>query len=359
MMSHHKPHFFFLLCTLFFFVPITFIYAQGTAGVRIQPSIIEESSEPGEVIDTNLTFTNLSDTEQTYYFLRKDITGISGNNVPVFAEEGAEITGFELSEWLTIPEEPLTLPAGGEASIPLRITIPDDASPGSHFGGVFVSVQPPRLREIGAAVGYDVGAIVSIRIAGDVIESARIREFSTDRLIYSKPEVLFTARIQNPGNVLLRPRGPLEINNMFGKRVGILTVNDSLAGVFPGTTRSFEIEWLEEGIGFGRYQAVVGLLYGEAGRQSTVSATVSFWILPAQIILPILGGLAFIILVGYIAVRLYIRRTISEISTTRGTRRVATRRRRKEAAISRLAVTAVGLLAATALFFIALLLLFA
>lgn len=333
--------------------------AQSAAGVRLQPSLVEESVEPGATLERSFTITNLSDAEQVYYFQKRDISGVGDGGSPIFAEEGAPPTGFELSTWVTLPEETVTLQSNQATTFSIRIDVPEDASPGSHFGGIFVSVDAPRLRQTGAAVGYDVGAIISLRIAGDVVEGARMREFSTDRLIYSRPNVEFLARVENPGNVLIRPRGPLEVFNMFGKRVGILTINDSLAGVFPGTTRDFDITWQEDGLGFGRYQAVVGMVYGEAGRQSTVSGTVSFWILPAQVILPILGGLAFIVLVAYISIRLYIRRTLQHIEVKGDRRRVVSRRRRKGAGISQLAVVAVTLLASTALFLIFLLILFA
>lgn len=332
-------------------------FAQSEAGAQIQPSTIERGANPGDLIDTEIKVKNLSTTEQTYYLVVKDISGVKNNGVPVFAEEGAAPTGYEISSWLTVSQDPIVLKPNEEVKLPIKITVPQSATPGSHFGGVFVSMEPPRRRETGASVGYEVGCIVSIRIAGDVIENARIREFSTDKLIYSKPIVQFTTRVDNPGNVLIRPRGPLEVFNMAGKRVAIINVNDSLAGVFPGTNRDFETKWEEEDLAFGRYQGIVSLLYGEQGSQTTVSATVSFWILPAHIILPILGILAFIALAIYFGVRLHIRRTLESLHVA-GTRRVAVRRRR-DSGLTGLAAIALTILGVTALFLIGLLVLFA
>jgi hypothetical protein len=83
------------------------------------------------------------------------------------------------------------------------------------------------MRTTGAAVGYDVANIVSIRVAGDVSEGAEIRQFSTDQFVYGSTDVNFTLRIENLGNVLVRPSGPLEITNMFGKTVATLVFNES------------------------------------------------------------------------------------------------------------------------------------
>lgn len=340
-----------------FFVFLTPVYAQKTAGIELKPSTIEEGADPGQVLDRTISLTNLSDSEQTYYLVSKDISGVENEGTPIFADAGAEVTGFELSTWISYATESIKLAPKASVDVPIKITVPKNASPGSHFGGIFVTVQSPKLRESGAGIAYEVGSLISIRIAGDVLESARIREFSTEKLLNSSADVKFLARVENPGNVLIRPRGLLEINNMFGKRVGFLPVNDSRAGVFPGTTRPFQVTWHDEGLAFGRYQAILGLVYGETGRQSTVSATVSFWVLPIKILIPVFGILSLVILVVYLGVKLYIRRTLDQLSTSQGRR--TTVKRRKDTGISRLMVVAVTLLVTTILFLVALLLLFA
>jgi hypothetical protein len=219
-----------------------------------------------------------------------------------------------------------------------------------------VSIEPPRLRQTGASVAYEVGSIISIRIHGDVVENARIRSFSTDHLLYNKPVVTFTTRVENPGNVLIRPRGPLEVMNMFGKRVEIMTVNDAKGGVFPGTTRAYDLTWKSNDFAIGRYQGIVSLVYGEEGSETTVSATVSFWVLPLGIILPILGVLAFTVLVIYFGVRLHIRRTLERYQGRTPSRAVY---RRRTSGVTKLTVVAIGLLVAVAVFLVAILVMFA
>jgi len=334
------------------------VFAQSSSGVELKPASIEQSANPGETIDTTFKLKNVSVTEQTYFLVVKDINGVRDNGVPLFAEENAEKTGFELSSWVGVSEEAFVLAPNQETVIPVKIQVPADATPGSHFGGIFVTVEAPNLRANGAAVGYEVGAIVSIRIAGDVVETARIREFSTDRLMYSKANVRFKVRVDNPGTVLIRPRGPLEIfNTITGKRLAILTVNDSFGGVFPGTTRDFEVGWESTDLAFGRYQGVVALLYGEKGNQTTVSAVVSFWVLPAHIILPILGIILFIVLAVYFGVRLHIKRTLDTM-VVGGARRVPARRRRQERGVTSLVLVAVTILSVSAVFLVGLLVLF-
>jgi hypothetical protein len=348
----------FTLCSLLvlsvFLTPTT-LHAQSV-GVQILPAAIEEAADPGGNITTDITVRNVSQGEQTLYLIKKDIAGVRDDATPIFAEEGMEPTGYELTSWVTVSEEPIVLAPGSSAKVPVTITVPESATPGSHFGGVFVSAEPPRLRANGASVGYEVGSIISIRIRGDVVEDARIRSFSTTRAVYTKPEVQFSTRVENPGNVLIRPRGPLEVFNMFGKRVSLMTVNDAKGGVFPGTTRAYETIWKSEDLAIGRYQGIVSLVYGEEGTETTVSATVSFWVLPLKIIVPILGILMFIVLSVYFGVRLHIKRTLDRYQGRDRSRVVYSRRAR---GVNRLTAIAIGLLIGIAVFLVMMLALFA
>ena len=345
---------FLLIVLVLLAFPIFFVNAQGT-GIGIKPAVIEGPANPGETQTHSIGVTNLSSVPQTYYVFMRDIVGVEGAGVPIFADDDQEKTGYELSEWVTLDKSEVVLNPGEEQMVNMVINVPQNATPCSHFGGMFVSMEPPRLRSTGAAVGYEVANIISLKVAGECTESLQIRSFSTGNFIYGKPEIDFTARIENKGSTLLRPIGPLEIFNMFGKKVGMVTMNEQKAGLFPMSERPFEVTWEDEGPGFGRYEAILSMVYGEQGRQATISSTVSFWILPMNIILPALGVLAFLLLTAYILVKLYVNKTIQSISG--GTRRIV--RRRKSGGMSALLLVTVVMLAVTALFLIILLALFA
>jgi len=343
-----------LLVFLFLCVLPILTYAQNRSGIGLKPSLIEEGADPGDVLERSISLTNLSENEQTYYLSKRDITSVKDGGTPVYAEPDAERTGFEITEWLELGVDEITLAPGEEQRVDVIINVPENATPGSHFGGIFISMEPPRLRQVGAAVGYEVANIVSIRISGDVTESAQIRSFRTDKLVYGSSNVTFRTQVENKGNVLIRPFGPIEVYNMFGSKVASFIINESQGGVFPFTKRDFEVNWQDDSTGFGRYQAVVSMVYGAQGRQSTMSSTVSFWILPMDIITPALIILAVLLLASYFGVRMYIRRTLATMS---GGRRIVRKRRRKNG-MSTLLLVAIVMLTVTALFLIILLLLF-
>jgi hypothetical protein len=142
---------------------------------------------------------------------------------------------------------------------------------------------------------------------------------------------------------------------MLGQTVDTFTFNETKNAVFPGKIREYEFKWTGEGTGFGRYEAILSPVYGYAGAKMTISSTVSFWILPLNIILPALGILAVVLLTTFIFVRLYIKRTLAHLSQGQG--RIV--RRRKQKGVSGTLLLAVVMLTVTAVFLVVLLVLFA
>lgn len=349
-----------LLVFLFVLFFITSGYAvtnaQQGAGLTLVPATIEKAADPGSILVETLTITNESIEDKEYYIYKRDIKGVEAGGVPIFAEEGAETTGYEMSEWIQIPTEPIKIAAGSSVDLPVTIAVPGSATPGSHFGGIFVSLEAPKLREIGAGVGYEIAAIVSIRISGEIIDTASIRSFSTDKLLYSTKDVIFNAKIENKGNILIRPRGPISITSMFGTAPEVFTVNDKQAGVFPGTMRDLNFEWHGDGMGFGRYEAVLALVYDAENGQKTIDATLVFWIFPAKLTFTILGGILALVVIGYLLTKYYINQAIIRAA---GGRRITPQKYRKQVGISRFAFIAVSLMAVLVLFLLVMLIFFA
>ncbi len=335
---------------------------EPSAGVGIVPAVIDPAKKfnPGDTEQFSVKISNLSQKDQTYFLSTRDIVGVRDAGVPIFADFNTPKTGFELSDWITLTNSEVFIPAGGSVEVPFIMNVPEVVAPGAHFGSVIVSVEAPTIRSSGASIGYEVANIITIRIAGEANESARIRQFSTSQYIYGTTNVTFSARIENEGNTLIKPTGPMEITNMFGKRVAQLKFNESLAGIFPKTPnstglREYEVLWEEETPGFGRYEALLSVVYGSEGNMNTLSSTVTFWILPMNIITPALIVLAVLFLIIFIAVKVYVRRSVS-LANAGTSRRLV--RSRKQGQFPTLLVI-ISMLSLIALFFIVLLLLFA
>jgi len=353
MVTRFAPLSFILTTIVLFLVTASLAFAQG-AGIRISPALIEETLDAGAQEQYTVEVQNLNSVEQTYFIFTRNIRGVQEGGAPIFADDELERTGYELADWITLPTNQITIPAGGREVISLTMDVPADASPGSHFGGVFISAEAPEIEKSGAAVGYQVANIISIRVSGEAVEQASIRQFSTGKFLYGAQDIDFNVRIENSGNVLVRPMGPLQINNSLGKRVGEVMFNESKAGVFPADTREFELQWIGDSVGFGRYEAILSAGYGDDGAKKTISSTVTFWVLPINIIGPALGILAVILLVTVIGVRIYIKRTLAQMNAGR---RLVRRKGQQNSSMSLLLI--VSVLVVIALFLLIMLVLFA
>lgn len=295
------------------------VFAQAASeGLQIKPAIVEDNVSLGGLNEYSVTVTNIASIDKTFFLSTQDIKGLDDQGLPVFAKEG-EQTGYELASWISLPAGAITLKAGETKTIPFSVHVPNTASPGAHFGAIFLTNKPASTGTTGSAIGISVASIVSLKIAGDVHEEAQLREFSTGKIVYSAGSVDFTSKIQNLGNVLVRPHGVINITDMFGRKVGEVEVNASAAPVFPASTRKYASTWKKDGFAFGRYEAVGAFSYGDT-EAKTISGTTSFWILPLKPIAIVLGVLLVLIVGMYAAIRMYIRRKLSDMGISSNSR---------------------------------------
>lgn len=309
----------FLLVAAFFvfFVSIPGL-AQAAESLKVQPTLVEENIEPGKSFSSVLHVTNLGESTQSYKVIVQDIESIDENGNPVFAKEH-EATGFEISSWVTTSRPELVLAPGQSADVPFTVTAPANASPGGHFGTIFLSTQGEKPKTVGASVGYQVGAILSFRVAGDTVEEARIREFKSEKMVYGESKAVFRVKVENLGNTLVRPRGLLEIVDMFGKKTATLNLNEGEAAVLPHSVREFVVEWNDDRIRMGKYQAIASLEYGTDVKH-TIFQELSFWIIPSKVVTPVAGIIFLVALILYFWVKLYIRRKMREYGMPKGSK---------------------------------------
>ena len=311
--------------------------AQQKVGFKLSPTTIEDKVDPGVDKPFVLTVQNIGQVATTLYPSAQNITGIGPDQHPIYST-AKDPEGYELASWITYAEDQLVIDPGQSRSLHFTVHFPKEAHPGSHLASIFLSDKPSDLQSSGSSIGFQIGSILNFQVAGEIVENTQIREFYTSKTVYGTTPVGFTVKLENLGNVLSRPRGLIDVTNMFGKKVASLTVNDNAAGVFPKATREFAVDWKPEDMQLGRYEAVIALaIEGVSGTQ-TISRLVQFWVLPMNIIAPFLGGILFLILAMYIMIRIYVRRQLAGLRSGRS--------RTQTTGLSRLAAITIALLVA-------------
>ena len=175
-----------LLIILFFLLSYNSSFAQDVAGIGIKPAIIEDKLDPDTNRNYSIEIRNLSSYDQVFYLSKQNIIDVKEGGVPIFSDGNSKKTNYELSDWITLERDSLLIPAGMSQSVSLTLNAPKDASPGSHFGGIIVSIEPPEIKTSGANIGYKVANIIHIRVSGNAFESDKIKQFSTNKFIQSE-----------------------------------------------------------------------------------------------------------------------------------------------------------------------------
>lgn len=305
------------LISLFSFSDASAQNGSNRISISVTPPLFQLSVEPGGRWASSVKMVNGGTSDIEVYatpvnFMARGEDG-SAKFIPVI--DGPS-EGLTAAEWIDVSRGPYTVPSERSIDIPFTVSVPEDAVPGGHYAAFLIGTEPADESLEGSVVRVSslVTSLLLMRVEGEVIESGYIREFRTDTGWYKRPEARFTLRFQNTGNVHLRPRGLIEIENMWGESRGSIPINtgNQFGNVLPDSSRAFHYRWEGEGSLFelGRYTATVTLSYGENGSKHA-SQKVTFWVMPAIPLLVILGLVFAVLLVLFISTRLYIRKVIA------------------------------------------------
>jgi hypothetical protein len=249
--------------------------------LSVSPQILDVTANTGERITNTFKLTNAS--QET---LRIKTTA---KNFTPNGEEGAvslteDDTTYSIAKWINVEPSTTTLKPNSSQSFDVFIDVPEDAEPGSHFGSVVFQTIPPEDEEAAALISQEIAPVMLVKVAGDVIESAAIEEFTTGQPNYSNQESIeFISRLKNNGSVHFKPVGQIVVKNMWGNEVTKIDLEPK--NVLPDSVRKITSRWDNFGFLIGRYTAELTVVSGDS--QQISMASTSFWVFPYQTILPI------------------------------------------------------------------------
>jgi hypothetical protein len=316
-----------VLSIAFFCLLVPFISAKADSNqitIKVEPSIVEDMVNPGDVVSRQITITNQSDKEVTFYAYLKDFKAAADDESgqAQLIVPGSE-SGNYISSWIDITTDGITLPPGAGQSVPYTITVPSNVGPGGYYGAVVFGTQAPKAKpgeaEKGASIGVaeQAAALILLQVPGKADERADIREFKTDKLLYATPfSINFSSKIENLGNVHVKPMGVIEISDMMGRKVTSIPVNDKGGNILPKSSRLFTSTW-KDSFGFGRYEATLVLSYGTAadvGGEGKKSLTMFwyFWVFPVKIIISAAVSLLVLLMLFVVFLRVYEKMAIKQ-----------------------------------------------
>lgn len=289
------------------------------ARIRMSPPKFDYVVYPGDTVKDVVKLVNDSNQDielvpAVLNFTAKDDDETSGSPETYPADEVR--TGTEVATWIELGQGTVFVPARGRANFPFTITVPEDASPGGHFGVIELSINAPGT-DPGVGVTASTGSLVFVRVEGEVTENLNIDRFEAQSHAFSHLPVDFDIRLQNQGNAHLRPVGHVFIEDMFGRQVAALSVNSQFQTVLPGYARRFGATWTKgrvpdsaselkkqlSNFAIGRHTATLFLSYGTSGQ--TVSKTFDFVVMPWQALGVWAAGIVMLVILLILAFKLY------------------------------------------------------
>ena len=291
-----------------------FVLAQSSIVLSVSPTQFKMSADPGQTWSSSLRVINGNQTDIPVYLSVALFTADGETGQPRFITP--PVDSNTLADWITVPSEPLIIPAEQAIQIPFTISLPEDAPPGGQYAALFVGTQPPSGRPGGSSVQTSqvIASLIFLQVSGDIVERGLIREFRTNQRVFNQPEASFVLRFENQGTVHLQPQGDITILNMWGEERGLVPINQKtfLGDVLPGQVRRFSFDWESEWAltDLGLYTAIATVGFGADTKQFVTSRT-TFWVVPWKILLWVVGGLALFFWFVSWAVRMYIKRMLA------------------------------------------------
>src|SRR4030042_2496981 len=265
--------------------------------IILGPTKTEFFLDPGETATKEIMVTNRTGQTLRFQVEIEDFIGSRdpGQSVVLLGDQKGP---YSLKDWL-IPEiSEFTLEHGQRIYLPVKISIPQDAEPGGHYGAVFAAALPPeptteeQKEQAKSQIGIvsRAGSLFFVKVKGDVAEDGYLKSLEVSQKYYEKGPINFQLLFENNGSIHLVPYGVVEIFNILGEKIDEIEIEPYFA--MPDSLRLKEISWNKDLL-FGKYTALASI---NRGYQDIIDQKqIEFWVIPWKLVSAGILGLFLVI----------------------------------------------------------------
>jgi hypothetical protein len=344
-MKYGKKILFLPLILLFFgvFALTSKVFAQTAGGydVTVTPVFFDLTSNPGDQVSDKIRLRNNTGTAININIQVQRLSGDINGNFSLSQDKNDETLNWVKFSQNAIVAKPLEW-----TEIPFTVDIPKDAAYGYYYAITFSEVKNGQLGRNGAQLtgAAAVPILLDVRKPGAKAE-AKIVEFKTANYVSEYLPVDFQVKIENTGNIHVKPHGNVFINTGNSKDLAILDVNDTQGSILPQSARVFDTSWddgflvrepvIQDGqtkvdkngkpvysininwnkltsFRIGKYTANLLVVYDNGEKDIPLEATLSFWVFPYKVVGGTLLGIILFVLILRFAIKKYINRELQK-----------------------------------------------
>lgn len=234
-------------------------HAGAQNAVAVEPPVLMHTSSPGQTITTDLKLFNPSSQPIRVRAYLSDWQYSPSGEIS-YPEVGK--VKRSASPWASFSPSEVVLQSGQRSSVKLSVSVPKDATPGSHWGVLFFEAEdlnPPPGKAI---------ATLKVRVAHSFyVNIPAIQTSGKITGIFGKPPAAsgkpytFAVQYANSGNAAQQVLGLFEVRDRTGKRVAYGLIDKQV--VLPDSSRVFQVS-LNGPLPAGTYSVLVVLNYGDS-----------------------------------------------------------------------------------------------
>lgn len=176
----------------------------------------------------------------------------------VFALKAESEAKEDLGNWVKLNRADLTLPAKSRQAVGFTLTVPDNASPGDHLGGIVAQrVATPSGQGINVVTRS--GVRIYLTVPGKIAKILKLAAFSTEP---KAGQPIFHLTLRNEGNA--RVEGfevGVKLKNAWWPGPVREEITPNSAVLFPDREISLEIPWQGGLDVFGDYDVALSIKY--------------------------------------------------------------------------------------------------
>ncbi len=275
--------------------------------------------QAGHQVLDQVVVKNTSGAAESFLLYGEDATNVPRTGSFAF-EQRSQMQNTTVGLWLTLGVTHLTVPTGKEAVVTFQLSIPANAPPGDHVGGVVVEeLKTPAQQQHPVGVNVVLRRVIPmyVRVAGDshpglTIEKLTVAHESPAFPYLDGPKVAVSIVLVNTGNDILDPQSvTVSITGGLSGTIHKYTVHQTGAAqsranplplqMLPGARLALTEEWS----GIPPFDPLTGHVSATAIDSSTTlhisaAASTSFWYFPwiaVLIGLAIVGGVIALIVI--------------------------------------------------------------